>query len=268
MLKKIGISVGSLLPAAFAPAFAADLPVRTAAPAPIFTVAPFSWNGFYVGVNAGLITASTTLTGYNPGGVDGYCWSDDCSYNTEKSRTGGIFGAQIGYNFQTGNLVLGVEADIGWSSATKSHRAAFTDDYTYGKTGVGAIGTARLRLGYSFDRALVYLTGGLAYGKVEKVGDSYAFQDGGSDSRGTLTAGGWKAGWTVGAGVEYAINNNWSVKAEGLYYDLGAKSGVSTAPGDGYTWTSGVRSKTDGVIARLGLNYRFGGTSAPVVARY
>lgn len=268
MLKKVGISVGSLLPAAFAPAFAADLPVRTAAPAPVFTVAPFSWNGFYVGVNAGLITASTTLTGYDPGGVDGYCWTDDCSYRNSPSRTGGIFGAQIGYNFQTGNLVFGVEADIGWSSATKSYRSAFIDDYTYGKTGVSALGTARVRMGYAFDRALVYLTGGLAYGNVEEVGDAYAFEAAGSASRGTTTAGGWRTGWTLGAGVEYAITNNWSVKAEGLYYDLGSKSGVSTAPGAGYSWNTGVRNKTDGVVARLGLNYRFGGSAAPIAARY
>jgi outer membrane immunogenic protein len=270
MWKKIGLLSGAAIPAAFSPALSADLPVRSPAPAPVFTVSPFSWGGFYVGVNAGLITSSTKLNGFNPGGPDSYCWSDNCNYRASGSKTGGIFGAQIGYNFQSGSMVYGVEADIGFSSATKSYRSTNPNDYTFGKTGVSAIGTARFRLGYAFDRTLLYVTGGLAFGDTPGVGDGYHFA-GFNFDRASKAGGGWKLGFAVGAGVEYALNNNWSVKAEGLYYDLGKKSGASVGtfapPPGAYSYNSGIRTDTTGVIARVGLNYKFGG-SGPVMARY
>ncbi len=267
MKKTLFLTTAGAVAAAFAPALAADLPGRggAAAPAPIFTAAPFSWTGVYVGANAGLITASTKIRGFEADtAAYDYCWEGGCGGRTI-AHTGALFGGQLGYNFQTGALVFGVEADLGFSTAKKSQ--SFSSGYDWsGKTGVEALGTARVRLGYAFDRALVYATGGLAFGKEPNSNfrnDTYGYSM-------PTNLGGWKTGYAVGAGVEYAIDNNWSVKAEGLYYNLGGKK-AGTAAGQvsstDYTW-SAERKSTDGVVARVGLNYRFGGAASSVVARY
>jgi outer membrane immunogenic protein len=175
-------------------------------------------------------------------------------------------GGQIGYNFQfSPNFVAGAEADLGWVSAHQS-KIVNNGAYTWNqKSGVDALGTARLRLGYTFDRAMLYVTGGLAYAKVRDSFQQGGYGFGYSWSNGS---GKWKAGWTLGAGLEYALNNTWSIKAEGLYYDLGKSSGISSVTTGGSTYNWGFTSRNTGVLARVGLNYRFGGPAAPAVAKY
>jgi len=199
---------------------------------------------------------------------------------------------QAGYNIQSGALVFGVETDLALASL-KSRSSSFSEvsgdtegALYHGVAGTNqsshmrAFGTLRARLGIASDRALFFVTGGLAYGKIKNTAASFveAHEDVSGYSTGTDASGSsnkWKAGWTVGAGMEYALNNNWTVKAEGLYYNLqnskvaGAGVDWSCTPscGDDNTYTQITKFKNDGIVARLGLNYKFG-APAPVVAKY
>ncbi|MCD6069852.1 MAG: hypothetical protein K0S42_368 [Microvirga sp.] len=169
-MKKILLSSVALLGLATG-AVAADLPSRRA-PAPIIAAAPlFTWTGFYVGVNAG------------------YGWSNDdfdaVDLADEDDDGGFVGGAQVGYNYQIGSFVVGLEGDIQYADFGADDDFDSSDWF----------GTVRARAGVAFDRALIYATGG------------FAFAD---DAN----------GWTVGGGVEYAFTNNLSAKIEGLYVNL------------------------------------------------
>jgi len=213
-------------------ALAADLPQRYSAPAPAVYAPVFTWTGFYVGLNAG------------------YGWqnsSDISFYNTalgttavlSNSNDGGfVGGAQAGYNWQMGQFVFGAEADIQYADLGGNGNWA---PYYYGGSSNGNyFGTVRARLGFAVDRALFYVTGGLAYGDV---GHSIF---GGS---------GTKAGWTVGAGVEYAFTPNWTARIEGLYVNIDRGNGSGYLVGTPYYVTSS-KSNDFGVI-RAAINYKF-----------
>jgi outer membrane immunogenic protein len=193
-------------------ASAADLPRK--APAYI-SPSYYDWTGFYIGANAG------------------YGWSTNFFGNPK----GFVGGGQLGYNWQTGNFVFGVEGDIQYTSLK-------TDtDLGGGVTGsakVPAFATVRGRLGYAFDRALVYGTGGWAYTKTEA-----SLTGGGA----TISTSKWTSGYALGGGLEYALWNRWTVKGEYLYVRSGDVSLtlLGTTGGGNYTLN----------IARVGLNYRF-----------
>ena len=143
---------------------------------------------------------------------------------------GFIAGGQLGYNWQRGAWVFGLEGDIQWSNERQSGDVVcslgvavcptFTRDYN-----LDWFGTARGRIGFlPAERILLYATGGLAYGGFS--GSSLM----GVVGTNALALGSWsstKAGWTVGAGVEAALGSNWSVKFEYLYMDLGNTGGSS-----------------------------------------
>jgi len=213
-------------------AFAADLPSRTMAPAaPVAYVAPFTWTGFYVGLNAGYGWSGGTDVTVTGGGATTLFSGGD-----EGGFTGG---AQAGYNFQTGAIVFGLETDIQYADfgggRTFAPSLVTTDSGSYW-------GSVRGRLGFAADRALFYVTGGLAYGDI---GESVF---GNNDVR---------AGWTLGGGVEYAFTNNWTAKVEGLYVniDRGNKAGAITTNGIVYTATQSSDSAFG--VVRAGLNYKF-----------
>jgi outer membrane immunogenic protein len=211
-MKKILLSSVALLGLATG-AVAADLPSRRA-PAPIIAAAPiFTWTGFYVGVNAG------------------YAWSDN-DFDTvdladEDDDGGFVGGAQVGYNYQIGSFVVGLEGDIqyadfGGELTFVDGPDADLDDDVFDRG--DWFGTVRARAGVAFDRALIYATGG------------FAFADDAT-------------GWTVGGGVEYAFTNNLSAKIEGLYVNLEHDNDFDFADFDG---------ETDFGVIRAGLNFRFG----------
>lgn len=226
-------------------AVAADLPKRTIAPAPVLTTLPFSWTGFDVGLSAGLVAheAHTRVVSQ----TDSINYIDGDS-NIGSSGVGAVGGFQAGYNHQIGSLVLGVEADYSLASAGKNTIINEPVDYVGSK--LTGIGTLRGRVGVAYDRTLLYGTGGLAYGRV-KYG--YGWLEDLEIGETTKN----KAGWIVGAGVEYAMSRSWSIKAEGMYYRFGQVKYdvIDTDDGQGYEGTLG--SKSDGVISRVGLNYRF-----------
>lgn len=189
---------------------AADM-YRKAPPAtPIAApVTAYNWTGLYAGVNLGGDFARDKLGAASTGSIN----------------PGTVFGGlQGGYNFQTGPWVLGAEADVGYGRAKGTNGAvSFEKNWS---------GTVRARAGYAFDNVLVYGTGGLAWANF-KLAD-------GVDSRTTT-----RAGWTVGGGLEYAVNRNISVKGEYLYADYGeANVGVTS------------HDLSDHLV-RVGVNYRF-----------
>ncbi len=205
-------------------AAAADLPPGPGPyyKAPMYGPPPFTWTGLYVGVNGG-------------GGFGNSAWDTTSSFST----TGGVVGGTVGYNYQFGRVVVGAEGDIDWSgikgtTSTGACAAGCTTSDSW-------LSTVRARLGYSADRFLPYVTGGGAFGNINASTPGLA--------GGTST----NAGWTVGAGLEFAIAGHWSAKAEYLYVDLGKfNCGASCAAGV----TSDNVSFTTSLV-RAGINYRF-----------
>ncbi|GLK57066.1 outer membrane immunogenic protein [Methylopila capsulata] len=264
-LLRTAVSAAALL-AGVSLASAADLPAYEA-PAAI-AVSGFTWTGFYVGAHAGYVwgdhdiktrgkddmTRSNVDRRLRPPsiGIDGDGW---------------MVGAQAGYNFQLDNspIVFGVEADISYTDIDDTRRYAIPFDRGPGiirssfKQELEFLGTVRGRLGYAFDRVLVYGTGGLAYGKVKTSARFLNNSTGGGTLGFSDRESGVEVGYAVGGGVEYAVTDNITVKGEYLYYDLGdTKLNVNRtalAP----VGQSGYRSKfeNDGHIARLGVNYKF-----------
>jgi len=206
-------------------ALAADMPAGGRYQEAVFGPA-FGWGGVYVGLNGG----------YGWGSSD---WSGSVGTGSV-SPGGGLFGATIGFNIQNGGFVYGLEGDLSGSWIRSS---------TSTGTGICSVpgcqiqtswfATARGRVGYAFDRALPYLTAGAAFGDVQM------------STVGGLSATSDRAGWTVGAGIEYGILGPWSAKAEYLYANLGTAS-------CGTAICSGATSANYTVnIFRLGVNYRF-----------
>jgi outer membrane immunogenic protein len=168
----------------------------------------YNWQGLYAGLNLG----------YGWGSVS----------NAANRPEGFLGGVGVGYNWQYGTLVYGLETDLQLSGA----------DDTVGtrKFSNTWFGTLRARGGFSFNNVLLYGTGGLAYGglKGEAVGGAA------SESK-TL------AGWTAGVGMEIALAPAWTVKAEYLYLDLSGRGYAVTGLSNGY----------DASVLRFGTNFRF-----------
>jgi outer membrane immunogenic protein len=224
-------------------ASAADLaarPVVKAPPAAVVTV--YNWSGFYIGAHVG----------YAQGNKD---WFDDDSVSPRGSHdvSGLVAGGQLGFNWQTGNWVLGIEGQASWSNADGEH---FWDpgSFTVG-TDVRWLGTIAGRLGYAFDRVLVYAKGGAAF-----VHDEHDFVEGLDTAEGEKTR--W--GWMVGGGIEVAVVGNWSVKGEYNYMDFGKKAVAFVDPTGVPAFTSHIDQHLH--VVKFGINYRFG--PSPVVARY
>ncbi len=250
-------------------AFAADMAPRMYAKAAPMVSPMYNWSGFYAGIHAGYtfgegsnidttgqapINVLNVTGGARPGSVG-------------LDRDGFIGGGQMGYNWQANSpWVFGFEADISYTDINSSRTVV-----TVPLSGVGSLnntfnsrmeyfGTVRGRLGYAWDRTMVYATGGFAYGEVE---NSAAFF-GPNPAAALQFVGGnrdTKTGYTVGGGIEHAWMGNWTVKAEYLYYDLGSTTlGVNFVPGGGGGGTGyNTRFENDGHIVRAGLNYKFGG---------
>ena len=254
------------------PAVAADIPMKAPVVAPV--IAPvFNWTGFYIGGNVGYhwdrdrATTATDPVGWS---VAGAAAIDAVTGGTLSPR-GIMGGGQIGYNWQVGNSFLwGLEADANALAGTASRSVTGfavinpADVFTTSAQ-TNFLATFRGRLGVTFDRVLLYGTGGLAVANT-KLTDS--FGSFGNLSVASVSATSTRTGWTAGGGIEWAFADNWSMKAEYLYVDLGTISTLIPscalcAVGSDIT----VNHKYTENIARIGFNYRFGGPG-PVVARY
>ncbi len=206
-----------------------------------------------------------------------YNFSDFSRFNN--NANGVIGGAHVGYNYQINQFVLGLEGDVDGSSLSKTANfAPFSSYYqdfipTTVHSNLGVQGSIRGRLGYAFDRVLVYATGGVAFGGFNTtVSTAYAnalFYPAffGSDSFSNT-----RVGWTVGGGLEYAITNNWSVRAEYRYTDFGPSNNVlaNSFPGfNGDFLGATVHTNLIENRVQVGFSYKFDTAApAPVVAKY
>ena len=214
---------------------AADIPPPVyKAPIPLPPPA-FSWTGFYIGAHGG--GGWSTKEWFAPDGFP------EGSYNLN----GFLAGGQIGYNLQSGWVVVGIEADGSWTNL-KGTGICFTDERCTSK--VTALGTITGRIGGTVDHALLYIKGGGAWAR-EKHTDVF-------DGFGTASSTRW--GWIIGGGVEYAFTPNVSGKLEYNYMDFGTKLLHFTGSED---FNERIRQSVHAV--KIGINYRFGG---PVVAKY
>jgi outer membrane immunogenic protein len=178
-------------------AYAADAVVEE--PVPVVEEVPiFVWTGGYVGLQGGGLWSDSSIDEF--GVEDTGVFSDTFG--------GGLFGLYGGYNWQSGSWVFGAEGDINWVSNDETFliRGQSVD------VGSDYLASLRARLGYAFDNALIYATGGVAF--TQFSADALAFDDNILDVDHSLT------GWTIGAGAEYVFTNNWIGRVEYRYYDF------------------------------------------------
>jgi outer membrane immunogenic protein len=276
-MKKILLTFSALAVGTTAAA-AADLAVKAPPPPQPVCI----WCGFYIGGNAGWawggdsneLSPEGFLLGPPP---HAFPLSID-------SRSGFTGGGQLGYNWQLGAAVLGIEGDINFLDFRSKSASVvvpfalgfgsgtFPNTQTFNLGSENFFSTVRGRLGYAWDRSLFYVTGGVAFGdgQINNVtfvnttpGVNFAtFQNPGGVSN---------VGWTAGAGFEYAVDYNWSVKFEYLFVDLNNRNrtlvpiAVAGAPAPINAFFSDTGGDRFNVV-RVGVNYKFGGP--PVVARY
>jgi outer membrane immunogenic protein len=201
--------VALALGAGLVSANAADIQQRSMpTKAPAYVAPIYNWTGPYIGISGG------------------YGWGSSDFGDPD----GGIFGATLGYNWQMGALIAGIEGDISWSGLDGNGTVAAIPSSVNNDW----LGTVRGRLGYNGGRWMPYITGGLAVGNID------------ASIAGVGSSNSTELGWTVGAGIEAAISGPWTVKLEYLYVDLGEGDSIAGAEPDLTT-----------NIVRVGLNYRF-----------
>jgi outer membrane immunogenic protein len=240
-MKKLLLITASLVAiSAAAPASAADLAARPYTKAPPMMAAIYDWSGFYIGINGGGGTSrnSWDLVG---GGNEG-----------NHDATGGTVGGQIGYRWQTGPVVFGLEAQGNWADFKGDNVSnIFAPDRN--RTKIDAFGLFTGQIGYAWNNVLLYAKGGAAVTdtKYEVIsGAGLGTLASNTDTR-------WGA--VVGAGLEYGFAPNWSL---GFEYDhLFMDRHDVNFPN--LVQTDSVKQDVDLFTARL--NYKFGG---PVIAKY
>jgi outer membrane immunogenic protein len=307
MMKRLILAAVSALAFGTA-AQAADLPSsKVPPPAPIAAIPSFTWTGFYVGVNGGGAWAGSNNNSYvlydpKPDTGD----TTPSLYSSGGNRSGWLIGGTVGYNYQFGagsGFVIGVEGDIDYLSNNNKNRSAYlncpvascgvvggigADGNGYAGTYVGLasgsgnnyFGTIRARLGWAFDHFLIYATGGFAFGGAGNSGTAtLSYWAPTRYAAGTSPDATWYVGrsgsddwgWTIGGGAEYAITNNWTVKAEYLYVNRtggnnnGAFAGCAGSAvvcnafsgTNALIWYANAKNDQNMNVVRLGVNYKF-----------
>ena len=234
MKKQILLAGTSMLVASAA--FAADLPARGVAPsAPASAV---NWGGLYVGAFAGAAIYTPNVAG--GAASETYVGSYD---NSTPARA--LLGGTIGYNWQVGALVLGLEGDLaGALGGGYSSNLGVAGDYATGGR-LNWVATARGRVGYSVEKALVYLTAGYA---------GVSTQDGYNEDYGAVTVRNFHNGIAFGGGLEYAIGNNLSLKLEALQIVTASATSQAVDPEPDL---KNIRSNPTISTVKAGLNYHF-----------
>ena len=276
------------------PALAANTSGKPASALPVVPPTPpsppfvMNWTGFYLGAQIGYGYGDNdgSITYATPGGLAGQSNLSSSaivvggSTNLNGDATGVIGGVHLGYNRQFDKWVVGVEGTVdptlmsrGVSINVPNMAADPTGALGIGATATGAIwsqiqGSVRARAGYAFDRMLFYGTGGVAlgefgssfqvYGNDLTLAPFYA-----ADQRSAL-----RVGWTLGGGVEYAVNPHWSVRGEYRYTDFGHIGDFPAASSMGVVYAADRHLDQNQV--QVGLSYKFGGDAppAPVIAKY
>ena len=244
-MKKLMLVTASLVAlGAVAPAVAADLAARPYTKAPPMVQAAYDWSGFYIGVNGG-------------GGTSRNRW-DLVGGLSEGSHdaTGGTIGGQVGYRWQTGPIVFGVEGQGNWADFSGDN-VSTVFPLNRNRTKIDAFGLFTGQVGYAWNNALLYVKGGAAvtdnrYSILTTAGGALVAQT--DETR-------W--GGTVGVGFEYGFAPNWSAGVEYDHLFMGSSTNNFVGIGGGFAGSDNIKQDVDLFTARL--NYKFGG---PVVARY
>jgi outer membrane immunogenic protein len=217
------------------PAAAADL--APGAPLPQPYIAPlYDWTGFYLGPHVGGGWSNATIG--DPTGAN----FAPLGTGVGASGSGWVAGGQLGYNKQLGAWVFGVEGDLSYTDIHGTTTSPFGANVA---SRLNWVGTVTGRLGIAWDRTLLYAKAGAAFGETSVSTQFPVVIASGKDTR---------AGWTVGAGAEFALWNNWSVKAEYNYIDLGTRT-VTAIPPAGPPIPADT-ALTEHMI-KLGANYHF-----------
>ncbi len=240
----VAIAIASIV---IGKAHAADMPVPAGSPPVTYghyaptTYGNYDWTGIYAGFNGGYSYSDSTFT--LPNGL------------SAGRLSGENAGGQIGYNWQYGVFVGGLEGDLQWSNAQSSGGSGTCSAVTCTITateGIDAFATLRARAGVAFDAVYFYGTAGGAWANA-----STNVSATGTGASAGLNLSSGKVGWTAGGGVEFALVDNWTAKIEYLYIDTGTISGTAMVPaslgGGTFTETAAIRDN----IFRVGVNYRF-----------
>ncbi len=244
------------------------------------------WTGAYLGLDIGQNSARAATDSRGTAGFSAGVGGDapgsaaqatSLTGNYDSLLDGPAFGAHLGYNWQQGVVVLGLEADVQRPSQSGTNTIdTLTTVASYPSNPLSAslsqtdsidyLSTLRARLGYAGEQWLLYGTAGLAIGKV----NSRVTYDGRYVAAPTIVFDDFnasfsdmRAGYVIGAGAEYALAEKWTVRAEYLYYDLGRSSRdfsvVSQVPATGFiaTGVANASTKWAGSMVRLGISYRF-----------
>jgi outer membrane immunogenic protein len=252
-MKKILLGAAGLVAALSfaAPASAADLPARTYTKAPAMVAAIYDWSGFYIGINGGGGSAHNCWnTTYNAGAIIPST-PEGCN-----NSTGGFVGGQLGYRWQSGEWVFGVEVQGDWADFKGSNASLVFPGIT-NQSKLDAFGLFTGQVGYAWNNVLWYVKGGAAvtdnkFRGLATVGGALVDQE--NDTR-------W--GGTVGTGVEVSFAPNWSVAFEYDHLFMASNSVNFNTPLGVFTRTDSITQNVD--IGSVRVNYRWGG---PVIAKY
>ena len=237
--------------------------------------AGWAWSGLYVGANAGYSAGrSITDTVFNHPAIGEPVFG---LTNTDRFD-GGIFGVQAGYNWLNGNLLVGIEGDLQYSTQRASYASVCPGDVCnplFPDTPVTAtfeqklewFATLRGRLGTTITPdALAYITGGVVIGDIKTAGTIVGFDVNGAAVNTGFSHQVTRVGWTMGVGLEAHLVGNWTGKLEYLYMDFGSVP-IAPVPAPDATVAAFFNSRISDNVVRLGLNYKFG-RSAAIVAKY
>jgi outer membrane immunogenic protein len=248
LLAAVGLAAFGLA----APASAADLAARPYVKAPPMVAPIYDWTGFYIGANGGWAQSHAC---WDLVPLVGAVIADGC-----RNASGGLVGGQLGYRWQSGQFVFGVEGQGDWADLSAS-RASIFDPTVSGRVKVDGLGLITGQIGYAWNAALLYVKGGAAV--TSNRFDVFDTVTG----IGLASASSTRWGAAVGAGFEYGFTPNWSVGFEYDHLFMGhANNSFSVVNPILVGALNRIDQDVDMVTVRF--NYRFGGWGTPVAARY
>lgn len=209
----------------------------------------FSWTGAYVGAHAGLMTGNTQGgPDLNCGGAP-LCQFIQGALSTDYDMNGALFGGHIGYNYQSGSAVIGIEASYSGSNAQGD--GSLLLGFLNSRRELDWLATVTGRLGYAMGQSLIYVKGGVAWGDLQT--------DVTLGTVNILSGGETHVGWTAGLGFEHALTNNVTVRIEYAHIDLDTEGHAlrlnpAIAP-IGVIGTTQVEAEFDTLT--LGVSYKF-----------
>ena len=248
-MKKLLLGIAGVIALA-APASAADLAARPYAKAPAMIAAVYDWSGFYIGANGGWGSSRKCWDNVNAAGV--FVANEGCH-----DATGGVAGGQVGYRWQTGTWVFGLEGQGNWADFKGRNQSLFNAAFD-NESKINAFGLFTGQVGWAVNNVLFYVKGGAAVTadrfRIFDIPSGLVVGTTGDDTR-------W--GGVVGAGLEFGFAPNWTAGVEYNHLFMQDRTHTFVDTTGAFFATDRIRQDVDLVTVRV--NYRWGG---PVVAKY